>query len=382
MSVAIFFLPPIMLSKQQLIKQFYRDFKTTKENKDIIKDEELYQLYKQQFEPREAQGHFFAPKPGFKAQADLLFLPNDQGYKYLLVVVDISDRKVDFEPIKSKRAGDIIQAFNTIFERQIVMQPQIYIGVDAGKEFDNIQLKGFLKSKDIYLKIAKPGRHRQQAIVERTNKTIGTMIYKYITAQKLASNESQTGWIHKLDLLRKILNIGKKPPSKGDILQSKFGELRLTKINSLLLPEGTRVRVKLDVPTDIFGARLGGNKRSGDIKFGRTIHTITQIELIPNMPPFYKIDNDDTVRYTREQLLPIDEELLRKPPIKKVRIIEGSETITKFVVEKILDRRKEPNRTISYLVKYKGYKKPEWNTRANLMKDVPELVKDFERSIH
>ena len=39
--------------------------------------------------------------PNFAHMADLLFLPNDHGYKYALVVVDTNTRKVDAEPLKT-----------------------------------------------------------------------------------------------------------------------------------------------------------------------------------------------------------------------------------------------------------------------------------------
>lgn len=367
----------ITKKQKQLIKLWYKDFRITKKNKNLIKDHELYQLYKQQKEPKSAQGKFFTPKPGYKLQADLLFLPPDQGYKYLLVVIDISDKKIDFEPLKSKKVNEIIISFDKIFNRHIIIKPKLYISTDPGKEFDNNQFKKYLKKQDIYLKINKPGRHRQNSLVERANRTIGTMIYKYISSQKLASNEQETGWIHKLKLLRKILNFGKKAPSKLEINKNKNSDIKLTKLNSIILPENTKVRIKLDLPTDIInGKRLTGNKRASDINFSKKIYTITSFELLPNQPPFYYVNNDKTTRYTREQLLPISAS--HKPPIKSVRVIENNKTIKKYIVDKILDKKKEKGR-IYYLVKYKGYKEPSWNSRINLIKDIPEIIKQFDK---
>jgi hypothetical protein len=36
--------------------------------------------------------------------ADILFLPNDNGYKYLLVVVDLATDKFGMEPLKTKKS--------------------------------------------------------------------------------------------------------------------------------------------------------------------------------------------------------------------------------------------------------------------------------------
>ena len=47
-------------------------------------------------------------------QADILFLPSDRGYKYLLVVVDISTRLIDAEQLKDKNASSVVKGFKKI----------------------------------------------------------------------------------------------------------------------------------------------------------------------------------------------------------------------------------------------------------------------------
>ena len=56
-------------------------------------------------------------------QADLLFLPNDKNYKYLLVVVDISSRLIDAEQLKDKNSINIVKAFKKIYNRDILDNP-------------------------------------------------------------------------------------------------------------------------------------------------------------------------------------------------------------------------------------------------------------------
>lgn len=42
--------------------------------------------------------------------------------------------------------------------------------------------------------------------------------------------------------------------------------------------------------------------------------------------------------------------------------------------------RKTPlGHRINYLIRWVGYKKPTWNTRVGLVRDVPKLVHDFDR---
>ena len=49
--------------------------------------------------------------------ADLLMLPNDNGYRYALTVVDSRTRYVDAEPLKTKKAVDVLEALQKIYNR-------------------------------------------------------------------------------------------------------------------------------------------------------------------------------------------------------------------------------------------------------------------------
>ncbi len=59
----------------------------------------------------ENQTHFRAYKENIIHQADLLYLPHDQDYKYCLLVVDNGSRKTDAKPLKTKLASDVVKAF-------------------------------------------------------------------------------------------------------------------------------------------------------------------------------------------------------------------------------------------------------------------------------
>ena len=57
-------------------------------------------------------------------QSDLLFLPENKSYKYLLVVVDESTRLIDCEPLKNKESINIVKAFKKIYSRNILSIPK------------------------------------------------------------------------------------------------------------------------------------------------------------------------------------------------------------------------------------------------------------------
>ena len=62
--------------------------------------------------------HFQQIEAGITQQADLLYLPNDDGYKYALVVIDNGSRNVDAEPLKNRDAKSILAAFKSIYKRK------------------------------------------------------------------------------------------------------------------------------------------------------------------------------------------------------------------------------------------------------------------------
>ena len=107
----------------------------------------------------ENETHFFNPTPNNTHQADLLSLPNDKGFKYLLVVVDISTKLVDAQPLRQKSAPAVLNAMKKIYDRGILKLPQ-RLEVDDGGEFKST-FHQYFKDKDIYIRRGKPGRHRQ-----------------------------------------------------------------------------------------------------------------------------------------------------------------------------------------------------------------------------
>ena len=124
------------------------------------------------------QTYFFNPTKNHTHQADLLSLPNDKGFKYLLVVIDISTKLVDAQPLRQKTAQTVLNAMKKIYERGTLKLPK-RIEVDDGGEFKSI-FHEYFEDKDTYIRRGKPGRHKMQAYVERANQNLGTKIFQKI----------------------------------------------------------------------------------------------------------------------------------------------------------------------------------------------------------
>jgi hypothetical protein len=313
--------------------------------------------------------------PGMVQQADLLFLPDDDGKKYALVVVDIGSRLTDAEPMKDKKSSNIVKALKKIYARKKLKIPR-KIEVDSGTEFKGETLK-WLKQKKVKVRVAKPYRHRQQAIVERKNQYIGKELFKRMTAQEILTGETSRQWVDDLpeviDKLNKMKSVTKK--------RKPTGEYKCEGDACTIIPEGTKVRVALDAPIDVIsGKRLTGRFRDTDIRYEIKPKTVNQIIIQPDQPPMYLVDDgngktDHGQAYTKSQLLPVKANETQ-PSSSKIRPIK-EKGIKKYVIDKLLERKKDKGKIV-FLVKWKGFKEKTFEKRSTLIKDVPHLVKQFE----
>jgi hypothetical protein len=124
----------------------------------------------------------------------------NDGYKYLLNVVDVFSRYAWSIPLKTKSAAEVVDAF-----ADIKRKPN-KIWVDKGGEFYNKQMDAYI-SKNNIVRYSTYGEHKS-AIVERFNKTLKSWMWRKFT-------ELQTRrWIDMLpELLEKYNN--KKHSSIG-----------------------------------------------------------------------------------------------------------------------------------------------------------------------
>lgn len=137
--------------------------------------------------------HFQFVAPNYFQQADILTLPNDQGYNMCLVVSDQGSRRCDAEPLKEKSAESVFNAIKAIWNRNYVKQPK-FLKCDSGTEFKGNFQKG-VQEMGVQVSYAQPHRHRSLAIVERANQTIGSIIWKMINEHLLGTNKNSTKWV-------------------------------------------------------------------------------------------------------------------------------------------------------------------------------------------
>lgn len=344
-------------------------------------------LYKQ---PKKDKGvnapHFQQYQPGQVYQADLLFLPDHDGYKYALVVVDIGIPHVtDAEPLKLRNGDAIIRGFQSIFQRGILSLPQ-KIEFDAGTEFNDAQ-KWFEK-KGVLVKRGKPYRHRQLAMVERRNQIIGKQLFKRMTEQELLTKHTSREWTNDLPKIISDLNARDKKKKRINSIKLKLSDdVECSGDACNILSEGMTVRVALDAPIDVVsGRKLHGKFRDSDIKWSLQPRTIMQVIVQPNSPPMYLLDDpknkdktDHSAAYTKNQLMVVDVDETQPTHTAIRPIIDKG--VEKYIVDHIIDKKKIKGR-IYYKVLWKGYPEDQatFEKRTTLLEDVPEIVRNYEQN--
>ena len=172
----------------------------------------------------------YVPRPKFDVatpnsvhQADLLFLPHHKLprgrkiYKYALFVVDIASRYKEAEPLTSKDSAEVAKAFQSIYRRSPLTWPQM-LQVDPGREFMGSVSKD-VENHKTYIRRGRTEIHRDQAIVERFNRTLAERLFghQYAAEMLLPEGRRSTAWVKRLPDVVSALNnevrslIGKKP---------------------------------------------------------------------------------------------------------------------------------------------------------------------------
>lgn len=305
-------------------------------------------------------------------QADILFMPDDGGFKYALVVADVGTRLCDAEPIKDKSSRMVSNAFQKIYKRKILSHPEV-IQTDNGTEFQGDTQKYF-QDHDISHRVGKPYRSRQQGIVERKNQLIGKALFKRMTEQELLTGETSREWVEDLpNVIKKMNDVTKKHklPQPTDNYKCQGDACNI-------LEQGTQVRIALDKPIDVVsGKRLNGSFRDTDVRWTIKPHTITSTLIQPDQPPLYLVDNKNDVAYTKAQLLPVKKS--EQPPRAEAIRARTNDGKKLYTVESLLEKKKIKNK-IYFLVKWKGFTDAHntYEPRTTLIKDIPEMIKEFE----
>jgi hypothetical protein len=326
---------PTAYSGYNQVYNYYRGKIPISRIRDILSSIEGYTLHKEVHQkPRNITYKHFKR---YQFQMDLVdvseFADKNDGIKYLLNCIDIFTRYAFVRPLKDKSSKNVLIAFKSILE-QAQTKP-LMIVMDKGTEFMNQQFKLFCEQQKI--RFINPQASIHAAFVERFNRTLQILIYKYMT-----ENETNR-YIDVLQQLVNTYNNRKHRMINMTPLEAELNEnnehLKLNMIQQKQLEQVKNKKPRFTVDSYVRIAKQKG-------KFSRSYDEQTQQEI-------YKIKDIDT---------------RKKIPLYKLTNYDGTEDISggfyefeltpviskTFRIEKVLKKRKNKGK-IQLYVKWKGF---------------------------
>ena len=100
------------------------------------------------------------------------FAKENEGYRYILNVIDVFSKYAWMRPLKSKTGVEVADALNDIVKSS--GRKPVKIWVDFGNEFNKHVQKNF--------KLYSTHNLQKSSIIERFNRSIKEKMYKYFTA--------------------------------------------------------------------------------------------------------------------------------------------------------------------------------------------------------
>ena len=261
-------------------------------------------------------------------EADLLPLPHDKLphggkiYKYALTVVDVASRYKAAEPLTSKESDEVSKAFQRIYKRGPLKWPQL-LQVDPGREFMGSVTK-VMENNKTSIRRGRTEIHRDQAIVERFNRTLAERLFGYQYAVEMNNNNNKrsTEWVKRLPEVVSALNnevtrlIDKKPAEaiKEKSVYSKPATpySRPVGVNEKKLPLQVNVRYLYQL-----GELEGGGKRAIDPIWSLKVYNIEKVVTKPKEPVMYYLFDGPKRGFVREELMVVPQDTVL-PPLKSM----------------------------------------------------------------
>ena len=106
------------------------------------------------------------------------FAKENNGFKYILTVIDVLSKYLFAKVLKTKSAPDVVSAFKTIFSER----KPVNLRTDRGLEFENSTFKKFCSTKNVR-HFTSQDKKIKCSIVERVNRTLKEKMFRYFTSK-------------------------------------------------------------------------------------------------------------------------------------------------------------------------------------------------------
>jgi hypothetical protein len=164
--------------------KLYRKAKTnypniTRKNVDeFLKKQYTAQVNRQQKRPKQFNS-IISPAPRNNYQIDIMIYDRYEfhGYKYILCVIDVYSRYAEARAMTNRNNTTIMHNLKDIFSSMGVPK-----NINCDNEFDTKEFEKYIKEKNITVYFSDPDEVNKNAIVERFNRTLASLLQKWRTA--------------------------------------------------------------------------------------------------------------------------------------------------------------------------------------------------------
>lgn len=268
----------------------------------------------------------------------------NDGYKYILVVIDIFSRYAWTRKMKSKTGKETADNFKSIINEAGEKPNAVW--VDQGKEFFNKDVQKILNGVKLYSTYGEG----KAAYVERLNRTLKNMMYKQFTVKQ------NRKWIGMLDEITQKYNntthtaTGKKPAKLYADNPKLPVDVEETPKSEPKFKIGDRVRISYK-RRPVFDKAYLPN----------WTWEIFEVSKVKKTNPWtYKIKDEEG-----EEI----EGSFYESELQKTKQKKGVHLVEKELEEKTINGKK------MVLVKWLGYKKPTWELASKIPKQGFEIAK-------
>lgn len=283
----------------------------------------------------------------FQHQADLVemrpYARDNGGYHYLLTLIDIFSRYAWAKPLKRKTAPETAKVLAEIYSKSGRI-PKL-LQTDAGKEFENKPVRDYLSSIEVeQFSLASP---MKAALVERFNRTLKEKMWRIFTKQ------GSHKW---LDILPKLLFSYNNSPHRSLKGRTPAEVTKANESTIWLQQYGKLQKATKKKPKFAIGDRVRISKAKSIFDKG----------YLPNWTEEEFFVNAINTKYSpvMYELRDHNNEVIRG----KFYSAELQHVINKnnsFRIDRIVRTRGQGSEKEA-LVKWKGYKDPEWIPHKNI----------------
>jgi len=336
---------PIAFSSAEAIRYYYKPHLNLQDIKEFLSGIESYTLHKEFH--KQTRNPSYSHYPRYQFQIDLVDVQSLSEYnndvRYLFTCIDTFTRYAFVRPLRTKESQPVLDAFKSILH-EAGQYPRMVV-LDRGTEFHNALFTNFCDDNNI--RLYTPDTSIHGAYVERFNRTLQSIIYRYMTENETRryisyTDKSSGQEIFLLKLFMRIYNhryhrmIGTSPYI-AETKRETHPEIhkRLTKYYE---------KIKVKKPTLSVGDTVRIQRLRGKFDRGYNERAKQEIFKISKIKTNLKIPLYELTDYSGREII--------KGRFYQHELVKVSGDV--FRIEKVIKKRKYRGRS-QLFVKWKGF---------------------------